>query len=326
MTLLLDAADVDDVCAIRELIVAIEGGLAEEAEGGLSMPPRLGIELRDGGMRVMPVALNRSGLFGFKVFHWTPSGARFLIAVYEQARGELLALIDGDYLTSARTGATAGVAAKYLARKNATRVAVLGSGVEARTNLAAMCEVREINEAFVFSPREHRREAFASWSRETLGVDTTAMDRPEECVRGCDIVVVATNTGNAQDPIAFHGAWAAAGIHISSIGSTLPRLRELDAETFARADRIIVDAPAQMREESGDVIAAIAEGTFGDPLPLHSVIGNRNNRRTDDLQITLFKSVGTAMQDIVAGFAVYQAAVKAGRGREIDLLHVKPVI
>src|SRR4051812_29540941 len=161
MTLLLDDAAVRAHCDIGALVETLEQGLAEEAQGDLVMPARMNIEMRHGLLRLMPVAMNASELFGFKVFHTSTTGVRYLVAVYEQEGGELLALVDADYLTAARTGATAGVAAKHLAREDAHVVGVIGSGVEARTNLAAMIAVRPVDEIRVFSPRPARREQFA---------------------------------------------------------------------------------------------------------------------------------------------------------------------
>jgi ornithine cyclodeaminase/alanine dehydrogenase len=323
MTLLLDQDDVLTNLDMSALISVIERGLHEEASGELAMPPRMNIPMNHGLLRVMPVAMNGSGLFGFKVFHTSKTGARYLVAVYEQEGGELLALVDGDHLTAARTGATAGVAAKYLAREDSSLVGVIGAGEEARTNFAAIHAVRPVERVRVFSPREARREAFAAEVRAKYGVEVTAVDRPEDAVAGVDIAIVATNTMNAPDPIAFRGEWMEPGMHVSSIGSTMPILRELDSDTFARAELLVVDAPAQMEEECGDVIAAVEAGVYGEPVPLSELVaGNAPGRESDD-QITLFKSVGTAMQDVAAAFAVYETVRASGGGHAFDLLHLK---
>lgn len=323
MTLLLGEADVRANLDMSELVSVIEGGLAEEARGELTMPPRQNIPMKFGLMRVMPVAMNGRGLFGFKVFHTSTTGARYLVAVYEQEGGELLALVDGDHLTAARTGATAGVGAKYLAREDSTDVGVIGAGEEARTNLAAIATVRGIERVRVFSPREARRERFAEEVREQYGFDVTAVDDPEAAVAGADIAIVATNTMNAPDPIAFRGAWMEPGMHVSSIGSTMPILRELDVDTFDRADLLVVDVPDQMHEECGDVIAAVDAGVYGEPVALSALVGGEHAGRTSDDEITLFKSVGTAMQDVAAAFAIYEHVRDAGGGLSFDLLHLK---
>jgi ornithine cyclodeaminase/alanine dehydrogenase len=323
MTLLLDHDQVLAHLDMEELVAVLERGLHEQAAGELVMPPRLNVPMREGLLRMMPVALNASGLFGFKVFHTSRTGARYLVAVYEQASGELLALVDGDHLTAARTGATAGVAARYLAREDAVSVGVIGAGEEARTNFAAIAAVRPVREARVYSPRPARRSALAEEIAQRDGVAAQPVDSPEDAVAGVDIVIVATNTMTAPDPIAFRGAWIEPGMHISSIGSTMPILRELDVETFARADRLVVDAPDQMAAECGDVIAALSAGAYEDPLPLDAIVAGRLSGRRSPEEVTLFKSVGTAMQDVLGAFAVLRAAQRSGRGEEYDLLHLK---
>jgi ornithine cyclodeaminase/alanine dehydrogenase len=324
VTLLIDDLAVREHCQMSTLVARIETALAEEAAGELVMPPRQNLTMKHGILRVMPVVMNRSGLFGWKIFHTSLGGARYLVAVYEQESGELLALVDGDHLTALRTGATAGVAARYLARADASAVGVIGSGVEARTNLAAIATVREVRVVRVFSPRVARRKAFADEACTQYGIDVEPVDSPEAAVAGVDIAIVATNTLNAENPIAFEGAWMEPGLHVSSIGSTMPILRELDTDTFARADLAVVDAPAQMEEECGDAIAAVGAGVYGSPTPLADLVAGRAPGRTSREQITLFKSVGTGVQDVVAAFCVYEEVKKRGDGQSVDLLHLKP--
>lgn len=324
MTLLIDQEAVLANCDMSRLIATIENGLREEAAGELEMPPRMNIRMTHGFLRVMPVAMNGSGFFGFKVFHTSTTGARYLVAVYEQEGGELLALVDGDYLTAARTGATAGVGAKYMAREDSPVVGVIGSGFEARTNLAAIAAVRNVERVLVYSPREARREQFAEETRERYGVEAVPVERPEMAVDGVDIAIVATNTLNAPDPIAFRGEWMRPGMHVSSIGATMPILRELDTASFARAERVVVDAaPVQMVEECGDVIAAVEDGVYGEPTALADVVAGVAAGRESRDEITLFKSVGTAMQDVLAALSVYESVTDGGGGSSFDLLHLK---
>jgi ornithine cyclodeaminase/alanine dehydrogenase len=319
MTLLLDDQDVVDLCDVGMLVDVLEDAFKEEAEGAVDMPPRLSVPMRGGLMRIMPVAMNRSGLFGYKEFHTSEERTvGYAVSVLDQRTGDLLAIVDGDFLTAARTGATAAVAAKYLARDEARSVAVIGSGLEARTNLAAMCAVRAITAVRVFSPRQERREAFAEHVSTTLGVACSTAESLDDCVEAADIIIVATNTMAAPDPIAFRGAVMKPGVHVSAIGSTLPTLREVDVETFRRADRIVVDAWEQMKEESGDVIAALAEDAFAEtPGLLPDVVAGKTAGRERDDEITLFKSVGTGVQDVSSAHAIYQRALELHRGKEI---------
>jgi alanine dehydrogenase len=309
------------------MIEAIKGGLAEEADGFVNMPPRLNVPMQEGAFRVMPVVLNRSGIMGLKMFHGSRRrGARYMVAVFEQERGELLALLDANYLTAARTGATSGVATEVLARPGGISVGSIGSGLEAWTNLAAVAAVRPLRDVSVYSPRQERRERFAARVADHYGVAVKTASSAEECVDGVDLVNVATNTGGAADPIALRGEWLSPGQHVNSIGSTMPALREIDSATIARADVVVVDSPVQVREESGDVLAAVADGVWPEPASLTDLVVGRAGGRTADDQITLFKSVGTALQDVTAGYAVYQVARRTGRGRDVgDFLELKVI-
>jgi len=327
MTLILGPDDIEACCDMPALIGALKAGLAEESDGFVNMPPRLNVPMQEGAFRVMPVVLNRSGIMGLKVFHGSRQrGARYLVAVFEQEKGELLTLLDANHLTAARTGATSGVATELLARPGATSVGSIGSGLEAWTNLAAVAAVRPLSRVNVYSPRPERRERFAARVVDHFGVAVTVASSPEECVSGVDVVNVATNTGGAADPIALQGVWLSPGQHVNSIGSTMPVLREIDSATVARADVVVVDSPAQVVEESGDVLAAIADGVWGDPLCLTDLVAGKVTGRTDETQLTLFKSVGTALQDVTAGYAVYQVARRTGCGRDVgDFLELKVV-
>lgn len=330
MTILLDATAVAAATDMQTLIEAIERGLKEQAAGSVVVPPRMNLPMQQGAFRIMPAVLNDSGYMGFKAFHGAPSfGARYLIAVFEQAKGDLLALMDANYLTAARTGATAGIAARYLARPESRTVGVIGTGMEARTNLQAMCAVLPgIEQVKVFSPRAASRERFVAGMSDEPWLRVTPVDRPELAVRGADVVVIATNTSSAADPIAFRGEWIEEGMHVSSIGSTMPALREIDSDTFARSDLIVVDALEQVLEESGDVIDAQATGAFepSEVVELHEVVAGLRGGRPSNDAVTLFKSVGTAVQDVMSGLAVYEVARERGLGHVIDeLLELKTI-
>ena len=327
MTLLLTNKDVEQAADIKTQIDSIEKGLLEEANNAVDLPPRLNLATTSGFFRVMPAVMRDSGLMGYKVFHGSiQQGVRYLIAVYDEKDGNLLSLMDAAYLTAARTGATTGVATKYMAPPAAKTVGVIGSGLEATTNLQAVCAVRPIEEGKVFSPTPANRERFAVRMGEELGINLTAVDTPEQAVKDVDTVVVATNTTGVGDLIAYRGKWMQTGGHVNSIGSTGLQLREIDAETFRRAERIVVDSRVQMEGESGDLKAALDAGTYdrSKVTELKEVVAGRTKGRSSLEEITLFKSVGTAIQDVAAGFAVYKEAVRQGLGQDVgEFLELK---
>jgi alanine dehydrogenase len=320
VTLLLRDTDVRAVCDIGSLAAFLDQALRKEAKGvGVELPERLNLAHGSVFLRVMPALLPEAGLLGLKFFHGSMrDGVRYVVALCSLDTGEVLGLIDAAYLTAARTGATSGVATQWLSREDSSTAGVIGSGMEAETNLRAVCSVRPVAHATVYSRSSQRREAFAARMTESLGIPVTAAADPESAVAGTDLVVVATNTG--PDPVvAYRGAWLEPGQHVVSIGSTTAALREIDTDTILRADTVVFDVSLnQLRNESGDVIAVLAaEPQWRAGVSLDRVITGEvlGRRRPED--ITVFKSVGTAAQDLLAASYVLREARRLGVGTEI---------
>ena len=310
MPLILNSEDVHQACDMAQIIKSVEDGINEQAQGFVEVPMRQNLTTSNGFFRVMPCVMTRAGKMGIKVFNGSvESGVRYIIMIYDEKTGELLSMMDAAYLTGVRTGATTGVATKYQSRQDSSRVGVIGSGLEAKTNLEAITHVREIKSVNVFSPTKMNRELFARESSERYRFPVHAVNDPKEAVSGADIVVVATNTTGHADNIAYYGDWMEPGQHINSIGATGGHLREIDPLTFGNANRILVDSYAQVKEESGDSAAALAYGTWDESKFVEMpALFKGVTCRDDDNQITLFKSVGTGVQDIMAAFAVYEQA------------------
>lgn len=321
MTLLLGDADVRATADMAQLVDAIETVVREEHDGLVTMPPRVNVAGDATVLRLMPVHLARSNLMGYKSFHGSmTTGVRYLIVLIRADDGEILAMLDAALLTGLRTGATSGVATRYLAAPAAADVAVIGSGLEAQTNLAGVAAVRQVRRVRVFSPNSQRRAAFARQSRESLKVDVSPVATAREAVSGADIVIVATNTG-MNGSVAYLGDWIESGQHIVSVGATSPFLRELDAACFDRPEHVVFDAsPTQVFEESGDLMAVTEDcrERLAGARVLPDIVARGFDRAADD--VTLFKSVGTAAQDIAAAKLVYDAAVEHGLGREVGVL------
>jgi ornithine cyclodeaminase/alanine dehydrogenase-like protein (mu-crystallin family) len=319
MAILLSDEDVRSAADMASMVDAVEVALKEEAAGQVDLPPRMNL-MRDGGfLRIMPAQMDGSGLVGFKAFHGSMAkGVRYLIVLCSAADGEILALVDAAYLTAARTGATSGVATRYMARPGPATVGVIGSGLEADTNLSAVAVVRDLKSVKVYSRSEDRRSAFAAKMAERFGVSVVPVATPQEAVAGTDIVVVATNTG-MNGPVAYEAPWIEPGQHIVSIGSTSPFLRELDTEVFTSVDRIVIDAAAdQIIEECGDALAGgdDVKAALHQARLLADVVDKGVVNAGDD-GTTLFKSVGTAAQDLIAAKSVLDIALARGLGRDI---------
>ncbi len=320
MPLILNPAEVRAASDMSTMIEVIEAGLREQAEGGVELPPRQNLVTSNGFFRVMPCVMRAGGRMGIKIFNGSVEhGVRYVILIYDEPGGELLCMMDAAYLTAARTGATTGIATRLQSRPDAATVGVIGSGLEARTNFAAVCAVRDIVSAKVFSPNPANRERYAREMSAEFEVDVRAADSAEDAVRGSDIVVVATNTTGRGDLIAYRGAWFEDGQHVNSIGATGGHLREIDPSAFERAERILVDTAVGVKEESGDALAALEAGTWDSAkiVELPAAVAGVAVRDSA-LQRTLFKSVGTGVQDVMAGFCVYEQALRLGLGTEIE--------
>ncbi len=318
MSLLVSDADVRRALDFIELADAIETAVKAQAEGTAVIPTRMNLEYGDAWMRVMPAMVPSANVMGLKVFHGVEGAApRYLVLLYSMEDGSLLSAIDACYLTAARTAATSAVAARHLAPTGPVRLGVIGSGLEATTHCQAICAVGDITEIRVFSPNEGRRLAFAERMQQALGIPVTACERPQDAVIDVEHVVVATNTGPSM-AVACHAEWLSAGQHVTAIGSTNVRLRELDTDTFRRADVIVLDGdPQQMSQECGDLLQYAAEGGALNPArtqTLQDLIGGKTAGRQRDDELSLYKSVGTALQDVVAAELLYRRAVDLGAG------------
>jgi ornithine cyclodeaminase/alanine dehydrogenase len=322
---------------MADAIDAIEEACGQQANGQAIFAGRINLPLPNGWIRLMPAALLGSGVLGYKEFHLTRTDSaaaasadvRYTFALIDYRTGQLLALMDASHLTAMRTGAAAGVAVKYLARAEASSVGILGSGGEARTEFEAIAAVRSLREARVFSRSVERREEFAREMSERFGVAVTAVGRPEEVTEGVDILVAATNTAG-RGP-ALLGEWlrGATGLHINSIGSTLPTQREIDPDVWSVAHRVVLDT-RKLLEESGDAIAARQAGSLDETkvVELHDVVAGRAAGRTHAAETTLYKSVGTGIQDVAVAYRVFQQARAKGLGHEVadfqSARHVEP--
>jgi ornithine cyclodeaminase/alanine dehydrogenase-like protein (mu-crystallin family) len=242
---------------------------------------------------------------------------RFLVPLYEVATGDLVALIEADYMGQLRTGAASGVATKYLARPDARIAAIIGSGGQARTQLEAVAEVRRLQSARVYGRDSNRREKFAKEMSQRLGFPVIAAASAGETVRGADIVCTATT---ASHPV-VSGADLGAGVHINAIGANHAHKRELDDEAVASADLIVVDSVEQSRQEAGDLIIAFKgdEVCWTGVKKLSDVVAAKTAGRTSPGEVTLFKSNGIASWDLAVAMKVYALAREKRLGRPLPL-------
>jgi ornithine cyclodeaminase/alanine dehydrogenase-like protein (mu-crystallin family) len=229
----------------------------------------------------------------------------------------LLALIEADRLGQMRTGAASGVATKYLARRDAVTAGIIGSGGQARTQVEAVAAARNLASVKVYSRDAGRREKFASEMSQSLGISVKAVTSAAEAAS--DVAIICTAT-TASEPV-VHGESISPGTHINAIGANHMRKRELDAATVAKCSRIYVDSIEQSRQEAGDLVLGFAghEQRWDTVRELSSLVAGICPGRTEDSQITLFKSNGIASWDLAAAVCVYRLAQEQKLGRPLPL-------
>lgn len=241
--------------------------------------------------------------------------ASYLISLFDQQSMALAALIDGNRITGIRTAATAAVAVDAAAPRRPLRVAVIGSGFEAQGLLSALAAVRTLAEVRVFSPTPASRDRFADKFRQELSLIVTPVGQAQEAVTGADVVLCAARSRD-ESPV-IRGEWLEPGMTVVSIGSTLPEQREVDETTIARASCIVADMPDEVAHDTGDMQVATRAGIeFASKLvPLSDLVGGRITPVATD--IVLYKSVGSALQDVVIAEMLLAQARRKGLGSEM---------
>ena len=310
MAIFLREADVKALLTMDATMAALESAFRDWAAGHAVNQPRRRVAA-GAVLATMSAALPSTGLMGFKGYTHGSGGARFWVALFDAADGRPRALIEADWLGRLRTGAAAGLATKYLARHDASIFTIVGAGQQALTQALAVAAVRSLREVRVYSRNAARRAAFAEECSAAIGLPVRPMASLHDALDGAEIVTTITW---AAQPI-FPGEWLQAGQHLNVCGSNIPDRREVDARTIARADLLVADDVEAARLEAGDLILAEREGqlSWGRVRSLRDVIaGATGHRQPSD--VTLFKSVGLAIEDVAAGAVVLQQAEAHGVG------------
>ena len=317
MALFLSEQEVAQLLPMDECIDALGRAFAHAGAGQVDNKPRSRIRMPGGFFHFMAAADGGQGVFGYKAYpsFVGPGGAKMIVMLYDYQSGALLACLEAGRLGQIRTGAASGLATRYMARDDAATVAVIGSGFQARTQLEAVCAVRHIQKARVFSRRQERREDFAKRSAERLGIEVQPVDSAQECVEGADIVITITS---AREPVAL-GEWLAEGAHVNAAGGNHWLRREIDEAAVLRSELIVVDDLEQAKAECGDLLWLEARGSFRWDMAreLRDVVAGRVAGRTSPEGVTLFESMGVALEDIAAADLVYRKAKEQGIGQEL---------
>jgi len=322
MPVLLSEQDARVVLRMPDLIDAMEAALARFSSHEVTQPVRTVIEvgLQKAFVGVMPAFINEPPMLGTKVVSVFGSNTAVglpthlaTIVLLDSMTGELLAIIDGRYITEARTAAVSAVSVKHLARNESTRLAIIGSGVQARSHLEAIALVRPLREVKVWSRSADNRNAFAREMRPRTTASIAVAASARDAVDGADLIVLATAS---REPV-VESRWIADGAHVCAVGACRPDQREMDSGLVARG-RVFVDSRAGALAEAGDILLPMKEGAIDEDhlagelgeVVLGTIVG-----RTSPDEITIFKSLGMAVEDVAAAHLAYVKAAERGLGR-----------
>lgn len=317
---LLTEEDVKSVLTMDDLIETMASAVRAFSAGRVEQPVRtiISISGNEAFFGSMPAFAREPAALGAKLV--TVFGANTAkgltthlasIVLLDPETGALLALLDGRYITEARTAAVSAVSSRLLARKSAGSLAIIGTGVQAHSHLEALSRVHTLRQVTVWSPNEKRRDQFAADHP-----NVKAVAHAGEAVVGADLIVLATSS---PEPVIESG-WVKPGAHVISVGACRPNQREMDPALVARA-RLFVDSRVAALVESGDVVMGIKEGRFGADhivAELGAVVAGGEGRRSDT-EVTIFKSLGMAVEDVTAADLAYRHAVSRGVGKELTL-------
>jgi ornithine cyclodeaminase len=324
--LIINQAEVRRLLPMAECMDVMADALAALSRGEAILPlrPVMWLPEKFGALGMMPSYLASLKAMGLKVVSVFPHnhGTQYdshqgAVMLFEAAHGQLLALMDASAITAIRTAAVSGVATRLLARQDADTLAILGSGVQARSHLAAMLQARPVTSVRIWSRNAEHAQAFAERESRRHAISVTASPSVEAAVESADIICTTTA---APEPILM-GEWIAPGAHVNAVGSSVAFTRELDTAAVVKS-RLFVDRRESTLNEAGDFLFPKREGAVTDGHILGEIgeilIGTVKGRQSPD-EITLFKSLGLAVEDLAAANHVYRKAVEAGVGVSVEL-------
>ncbi|HWO41736.1 MAG TPA: ornithine cyclodeaminase family protein [Candidatus Eisenbacteria bacterium] len=324
--LILSEKEVQSLIDIEELIGALERAHIQYSTGQAVMPVRLVVPLTQihGRITSMPGYLSRDRALGMKVvtyFQGNPAlGLPAILAsimLFSAETGKMIAIMDGSYITAIRTACASAMATRALANPATPILGILGAGVQARAHIRALSRIRQLSKIRVYSPSRTSAENLRTELEPEVKVTIEVAGSAEAAVRDADLVVTVTT---AKTPIVNAG-WLKAGAHVNAVGSHRPDLREIDGNTLARA-KVVVDSREAIMAECGDILLAIKEKSFAES-GIHGEIGEvlagAKPGRAAPEEITLYKSVGIAVQDVAAAHLVYQKALEQKVGTHVEI-------
>ena len=310
----LSESDVGRLVTIKDAMAALEALFATWGQPSTTNLPRQRAPLPGGAFNLMGAAYGAKGVHGLKAYAGV-KGAQFHALLYSSLDGSLKAVIEADLFGQMRTGAASGIATRLLANAHARTLGVIGTGKQSRMQVAAVCTVRPIRQVRVFSRTAEHREAYARSLQSELGVEVVPASTAQACVAEADVVVTITKSAK---PVC-RAEWLAEGAHVNVAGANSDARREVDAETVLRAAVKVTDHVAQAKEEAAEFRALVAAGKleWSAIRELGELVTGKAKGRTSPSELTLFKSLGIALEDVAFAELVYERALATSVGRPI---------
>lgn len=317
MARFLTEQDVKQVLTVEMAIEAVESAHRDLSLGQAIDTPRARSRLPQTALHILHGGLPAQGVLGYKAYTSNRSGNRFLVYLFDAATGRMKAAIEADYLGMIRTGAASGVAAKWLARPDATVAGVFGSGWQAEGHVRAICEALPLERVKVCGRKADKLADFCARMSETTGVEIVPCTSPEETVRGSDLLGTVTT---AAQPL-FDAEWLEEGCHVNAAGSNALIRQELSEQAIRRCGLIAVDSVPTALAEAGDLLPLLEKGRLHPRqlVELGDIVIGRHAGRSSAGEITLFESQGMAIQDLAVALRVLAAAEAQELGKELPL-------
>lgn len=310
--------EVAQILTMPKTVELVEAALKARAEGRAVDVPRMRARSPAGTQHILQAAAPDLKMIGYKIYYSNPGkGSRYHVHLIDTDSGNLVAMIEASHLGMVRTGAASGVATRYMARADAATVGMIGAGKQAVGQLEAVCAVRKITSAKVYSRKPEKARDFCDKMSAKLGIKMEAVTSAAEAVHGVDIINVITK---ASSPVLL-GEWLEPGQHINAAGSNALTRRELDEAAIKRCARVVVDSRGTARNECGDLLPLIENGRLDwDALPElgELIAGHRAGRKARD-EITLYESHGMGIQDIYTGHHILGIARAQGIGIDLPI-------
>lgn len=311
--LYLTEADVARLADIRDAVDALEEAFRAWRDPGTVNMPRQRAPLPGGFFNLMGSTYARKGVYGLKAYGGGPGGANFYISLFGIEDRKLLAEFEATLLSQLRTGAASGLATRLMANPDAATLGCIGTGRQARAQVIAVCAVRPIRRITIFSRSAENRTAFARAIEQETGVETVVAESAQACVENVDVVVLITR---AAEPV-IRSEWLRDGVHVNAAGANAANRREVDAATVLRARVLVTDDKSQAQIEAAEFRDLIGEGRlrWDDVHELGDVVTGAVKVRQTASDVTLFKSLGVALEDIAFAEMIYRRALERGVGR-----------